>query len=238
METMYTRTEMLIGEDAVSKLKSAHVIVFGCGGVGSYIIEALARAGVGKLTVVDSDCVSVSNINRQLIATLETVDTPKTEAVKARVASINPQCTVDARQTFYTAENADEISFDGADYVADAIDTVTSKLLIIERAKAAGVPVICSMGTGNKLDPTRFRIADIQKTSVCPLARAMRKLLKERGISHVKVLFSDEQPVEPAQAVSDEHRRSVPASISFVPSAAGLIIAGEIIKDIIDYKAN
>ncbi len=233
METMYTRTEMLIGIPAAARLRGAHVIVFGCGGVGSYIIEALARAGVGKLTVVDSDNVAESNINRQIIATRDTVGIPKTEAVRLRVASINPDCTVVAKQMFYTAENADEIPFADADYVADAIDTVTSKLLIIERAKATGVPVISSMGTGNKLDPTRFKIADISKTSVCPLARSMRRLLRERGISHVKVLYSEEEPLSPKWDESDGHRRAVPSSISFVPSAAGLIIAGEIIRDMI-----
>lgn len=224
---------MLIGCDATEKLKSSSVAVFGCGGVGSYIIEALARAGVGHITVIDGDAVAESNINRQLIATRQTVGMPKTEATKERILSINPECDVTAHQIFYSADNADAIPFDSFDYIADAIDTVSSKLLIIERAKAAGVPLISSMGTGNKLDPSRFRITDISKTSVCPLARAMRKLLKERGIKDVKVLWSDEEPVRLAEKLTDsESGRVIPASISFVPSVAGLMIAGEMIREL------
>ena len=192
-------------------------------------IEALARAGIGHLVVVDGDTVAESNINRQIIATVDTVGRPKTEVVRERIAKINPGCKVDAVQMFYLPENADEIDFTGADYVADAIDTVSAKVEIIERAKAAGVPVISSMGTGNKLDPTRFRITDISKTSVCPLARAMRRLLRDRGITGVKVLYSEEEPIKSA---TDENGKPIPASISFVPSVAGLMIAGEIIRTI------
>ena len=224
---------MLLGDEAITRLKNAKVIVFGCGGVGSYIIEALARAGIGHLVVVDGDTVAESNINRQLIATTDTVGMPKTAVVKARVASINPECRVDAVQMFYLPENAGAIDFSGADYIADAIDTVSAKIAIIEKAKTAGVPVISSMGTGNKLDPSRFRITDISKTSVCPLARAMRRLLKERGIKGVKVLYSEEEPRRPIGApINAETGKAIPASISFVPSVAGLMIAGEIIRHI------
>lgn len=223
---IFNRTDLLIGEDNRVKLNNAHVAVFGIGGVGSFVCEALSRAGVGALTVVDGDTISPSNINRQLIALHSTVGQDKVCVMKARIADINPNIKVFAEKIFYCEENADAIDFSQFDYVVDAIDTVSSKLLIIERAKKCGVPIISSMGTGNKLDPTAFKISDIKKTSVCPLARVMRRELKARGIDTLKVLYSEEKP-------QNQDGGRTPASISFVPSVAGLIIAGEVIKDII-----
>lgn len=236
MEDFYSRTRMLIG-DGIEKLKSAHVAVFGCGGVGSYVIEALARAGIGALTVIDSDDVSISNINRQIIATVDTVGRAKVDVEKERILSVNPECNVTAVKMFYNAESADAIDVSKFDYVCDAIDSVTGKLILIEKCTALKVPVISSMGTGNKLDPSRFEICDISKTSVCPLARVMRRELKARGINKLKVLYSKEEPTRALPEEPGENgRRSVPASISFVPSCAGLMIGGEIICDIAGIK--
>lgn len=233
MDDIYTRTRMLIG-DGVEKLKNASVIVFGCGGVGSYTAEALARAGVGAITVVDADTVSVSNLNRQLIAVTDTIGKAKAEVQRERILSINPSCRAEALNLFYDSETCGEIDLSRYDYVCDAIDTVSSKILLAVKCKEAGVPLISSMGTGNKLDPTRFEIDDIYNTSVCPLARVMRRELKRRGINKLKVLYSKEEPRVPVSGISEPQsgRRSTPASISFVPGAAGLIIAGEIICDI------
>lgn len=220
------RTEMLIGSEAVSRLGDAKVLVFGVGGVGGHVCEALVRAGIGEIHIVDGDTVAESNINRQIIATRDNIGQPKVEAMAERIRSINPECRVKGFQMFFLpGETSDSMDFSGYDYVVDAVDTVAAKLEIIEKAKAAGVPVISSMGTGNKLDPTLFRIADISKTSVCPLAKVIRKELRNRGIRDVKVLFSTEEPVRTGVRT--------PASISFVPSVAGLIIGGEVIKDII-----
>lgn len=216
------RTEMLIGEEGLRKLADAKVLVFGVGGVGGHVCEALARAGVGEIHIVDGDTVAESNINRQIIATYNNLGQPKVEAMKDRILSINPRCKVEALEMFFLP--GDELEFGGLDYVVDAVDTVAAKLEIIERAKASGVRVISSMGTGNKLDPTGFRIADISKTSVCPLAKVIRKELRKRGIADVKVLFSTEEPVRTGSRT--------PGSISFVPSVAGLIIGGQVIKDI------
>lgn len=228
MEARFERTAMLIGDDAVKRLQNAAVAVFGVGGVGSYVVEALARAGVGRLLLVDNDTVSESNINRQLIALHSTVGRLKVDVAAARVRDINPACDVTAKALFYLPETADEIDLSAFDYVVDAIDNVTAKLELIKRCDALCVPIISSMGTGNKLDPTRFEVADIYKTSVCPLARVMRRELKSRGIKKCKVVYSKEEPVLPA-----EGGPRVPASISFVPSAAGLVIASEVIKDLI-----
>ena len=220
------RTEMLIGSEAVSRLADAKVLVFGVGGVGGHVCEALVRAGIGEIHIVDGDTVAESNINRQIIATRDNIGQPKVEAMAERIRSINPECRVKGFQMFFLpGETSDSMDFSGYDYVVDAVDTVAAKLEIIEKAKAAGVPVISSMGTGNKLDPTLFRIADISKTSVCPLAKVIRKELRNRGIRDVKVLFSTEEPVRTGVRT--------PASISFVPSVAGLIIGGEVIKDLI-----
>ena len=231
MESPTIRTEALIGAEAMARLRAAKVAVFGIGGVGSYIAEALARAGVGSLLLIDGDEVAISNMNRQLIADITTVGMRKVDAARERIARIAPDCAVETKDIFYLPENADEVDFAGLSYAADAVDTVSAKLTIIERARAAGVPVISSMGTGNKLHPEMFEITAIEKTSVCPLARVMRRELKVRGITGVKVLYSKEEPRKSAMP-PDENGRSAPASISFVPSAAGLMIAGEIIREI------
>ena len=233
-----SRTALLLGSDAMKKLKNAKVAVFGLGGVGGYVVEALARSGIGALELIDHDTISITNLNRQLLATRKTVGMGKAEAAKQRVLDIDPEIKVTARQCFYGPDTASEFDFSQYSYVVDAIDTVTGKLALVQAAQAAGVPIISSMGTGNKLDPTKFQIADITKTSVCPLARIMRKECAKRGIKHLKVLFSTEDPIpsDPA-ALSDEElpegRRALPGSVAFVPSVAGLIIAGEVIKDLI-----
>ena len=229
---MFSRTTMLIGEEAVEKLKRARVAVFGVGGVGGYAIEALARAGVGAIDLIDNDRVSESNINRQIIALHSTVGRLKTDVMKERLLDINPQMDVRTHNVFFLPENADEFDFSGYDYVVDAIDTVSGKIALIERAKKANVPVISCMGTGNKTNPSAFVVADIEKTSVCPLARVMRRELKRRGISGVKVVYSTEEPHEPSGAKS-ETGKPVPASISFVPPVAGLLLASAVIKDLI-----
>ena len=223
----HERTIRMIGEEGMKKLENARVLIFGVGGVGGYVCEALARAGVGAIDICDNDVVSESNINRQIIATYDTVGMPKTEAMMRRILSVNPSCKVTRFDCFYLPDTlgAERFDFSQYDYVVDAIDTVAAKIDIIVRCKAAGTPVISSMGTGNKLDPTRFEIADIEKTSVCPLAKVIRKAMRDRGIKGVKVLYSKEEPVKTGSRT--------PGSISFVPSAAGLIIGGEVIKDLI-----
>lgn len=224
-QDQFQRTRRLIGDEAMAKLAAARVLVFGVGGVGGYVCEALARAGVGRIDIVDKDVVDITNINRQIIATHATVGQPKVEVCKDRMLSINPELVVEARQCFYLPEKAEEFDFADYDYIVDAVDNVTAKIDIIYRAKEAGTSVISSMGTGNKLDPTAFRVTDIEKTKVCPLAKVVRKELRQRGVKGVKVLYSEEEPVNTGMRT--------PASISFVPSAAGLIIAGEVIKDLI-----
>ena len=231
----FSRTELLLGAEAMEKLKSARVAVFGIGGVGGYAVEALARCGVGALDLIDKDTVSVSNINRQIVATDGAVGRPKAEVARDRVRMISPETEVRVFDVFYTPETAGQFDFSQYDYVIDAIDTVTGKLELALRANEAGVPIISSMGAGNKLDPTAFRVADISQTKVCPLARIMRKELKKRGIYSLKVVYSEEPPMEPAAPSGEEPeegRRSIPGSVSFVPSVAGLIIAGEVIKDL------
>ncbi len=230
MSEQFSRTERLIGADALNKLKNAHVAVFGIGGVGSYVVEALARAGVGTLTLIDSDAVAESNINRQIIALHSTVGRDKVAVAAERVADINPRCRVFCHKKFVLPESMAEFDFDSFDYIVDAIDTVSAKLALVCIADEKKIPIICSMGTGNKLDPLLFEVTDIYKTSVCPLARVMRAELKKRGIKKLKVLYSKEEPIK--VSFSEDNRRAVPASISFVPSAAGLIIAGEVIKDL------
>ena len=225
---------MLFGKKAMQKLASARVAVFGIGGVGGYVVEALARSGVGALDLIDNDTVSLTNINRQIIATLETVGKYKVDIAAQRVKEINPDCAITAHKIFYLPETACEIDFINYDYVVDAIDTVAGKLAIIEKAHNCGVRVISCMGTGNKTDPTAFRVADINQTSVCPLARVMRRELKKRGITALKVVYSREEPLKPLENSGEaSQRREIPASCAFVPSAAGLIIAGEVIKDLI-----
>ena len=235
MKEELLRTAMLLGEEAVEKLQKARGAVFGIGGVGGYTLEALARAGIGQLDLIDSDTVSRSNINRQILATHSTVGMPKVEAGKARVLDINPDCVVRTWEIFYTPETADQFDFTQYDYIVDAIDTVTGKLQLIQRAHECGTPIISCMGTGNKLDPAAFQVSDISKTTMCPLARIVRKELGKRGIKHLKVVYSQEEALSPTGWEEEARalgKRQIPGSVSFVPGAAGLILAGEVIKDI------
>ncbi|MBE6634948.1 MAG: tRNA threonylcarbamoyladenosine dehydratase [Ruminococcaceae bacterium] len=232
MEEKNSRTAMLIGEDAVNALKKARVAVFGVGGVGGYAVEALVRAGVGAVDLIDADRVSISNINRQIIATEKTVGMLKTDAAEERILSINPLCRVKKYPIFFDDSSAKEFNFSDYSYVIDAIDFVKGKLALAELCQSAKVPLIAAMGAGNKLDPTAFEVADIYETSVCPLARVMRTELKKRGIKHLKVVYSREKARRPIVTEAPEDGRIPPASISFVPSVAGLIIAGEVIKDL------
>ncbi len=233
MNDFFKRTEMLLGSKAMKKLRNSKVAVFGVGGVGGYVVEALSRAGVGRIDLIDNDCISESNINRQIIATTETIGKMKTEVARERVQEINPNAEVNCFNLFILPENVNEFDFTVYDYIVDAIDTVSGKLAIIEKSSKHNIPVISSMGTGNKLDPTMFEVTDIYKTSVCPLARVMRTELKKRGIKKLKVLYSKETPVKPENPEIGENRKVIPGSISFVPSIAGLIIGGEVIKDLI-----
>ena len=235
MNEQFLRTAMLLGEDAVNRLQNARVAVFGIGGVGGYTVEALARSGIGQLDLIDSDTVSVSNINRQILATHSTVGMPKVEAAKARVLDINPECCVRTHQVFYTPETAHLFDFSEYDYIVDAIDTVTGKLALVQRAAEANTPIICCMGTGNKLDASAFQVADISRTSMCPLARIMRKELGKRGIKHLKVVYSQEEALSPTgweEEAAALGKRQIPGSVAFVPGAAGLILAGEVIRDL------
>ena len=235
MKDELLRTAMLLGEEAVDNLQKARVAIFGIGGVGGYTLEALARAGVGQLDLIDSDTVSRSNINRQILATQSTVGIPKVEAGKKRVLDINPDCVVRTWEIFYTPETADQFDFTRYDYIVDAIDTVTGKLMLIQRAHECGTPIISCMGTGNKLDASAFEVSDISKTTMCPLARIVRKELGKRGIKHLKVVYSKEEALSPTgweEEAKALGKRQIPGSVSFVPGAAGLILAGEVIKDI------
>lgn len=240
MQQEFCRMEVLIGEKGVSQLAKAKVAVFGLGGVGSYAVEALARCGIGSLILVDHDVISRSNINRQLFALQSTVGKYKTEVAKERIRDIDSDILVHTYQMFYNADTAELFDLKSYDYIIDAIDTVSSKLLLIENAKKANVPIICSMGTGNKLDPSKFEITDISKTSVCPLAKVMRQELKKRRIKKVKVLFSKELPVKSKTPIMEKKGNTshpVPGSISFVPSVAGLMLAGEVVRDLLGKKA-
>lgn len=223
MEEWKSRTGRLLGADALNKLYKAHVAIFGTGGVGGFVAEGLARAGIGQFTLVDSDTVEASNINRQIIALTSTIGRYKTEVLKERILDINPNAEVNVKNCFFLPQNSAEFDFTEYDYAVDAVDTVTAKLEIVSRSKKAGVPVICAMGAGNKLDPTAFKVADIYATKMDPLSKVMRRELKKRGIDGLKVVYSEEKPAA---------CRSIPGSISFVPSVMGLIIAGEVIKDI------
>lgn len=233
MPEQFSRTAMLIGEEALLRLEGSAVAVFGLGGVGSFAAEALARSGVSRFLLVDHDTVDITNINRQLHATLDTVGRFKSELMKERILSINPAARVKALAEFCTPENAASLLSGNFDYIIDAVDTVSAKLAIIEEAEHRGIPVISAMGAGNKLDPTRFKIADINETSVCPLCRVMRRELKKRGIAALKVVYSDEMPIKPDIGEDKPGRRPVPGSIAFVPSVAGLIIASEVVRDLI-----
>lgn len=231
MNERFSRTELLLGSDAMEKLKNAHVCVFGVGGVGGYVCEALARSGVGALTLVDNDTVSVSNINRQIFALTSTVGMMKTAAAKKRLTDINPDIKIIEYNMFYLPETADAIDLSQFDYVVDAIDTVTAKIYLAQKCDELNVPLIASMGTGNKLDPTQFEVTDIYKTSVCPLARVMRTELKKRGVKKLKVVYSKEQPQN--KVADSQNGRHSPGSCAFAPSVAGLVIASEVIKDLI-----
>ena len=251
MLNQFSRTQLLLGPEGMEKLKNARVAVFGIGGVGGYAVEALARSGVGALDLIDDDLVCLTNINRQIIATTKTVGRHKVDVAEERVHDINPHCVVQTYKTFYMPETADQFDFKEYDYIIDAIDTVTGKLELIVRAQEAGTPIISSMGAGNKLDPTAFEVADLYKTSVCPLAKVMRRECRKRGIKHLKVVYSKEEPIRPLEDMSIScrkhcicppgaerkctERRDIPGSTAFVPSVVGLIIAGEVIKDLIDY---
>ncbi|MBQ4119600.1 MAG: tRNA threonylcarbamoyladenosine dehydratase [Clostridia bacterium] len=228
MENQFSRTENLIGAAALKKLQNARVAVFGIGGVGGYVVEALARAGIGNIDIVDNDIVSITNINRQIIATHSGLGKPKTEVMKARILDINPDANIKIFNTFFMPENSAEFDFEIYDYIVDAVDTVTAKIELVLKAQGTNTPIISCMGTGNKLDPTAFQVSDIYKTSVCPLAKVMRYELKKRGVKKLKVVYSKEQPIK-------NNSNRTPASISFVPSSAGLIIASEVIKDILNF---
>lgn len=254
MLDQFSRTQLLLGREGIEKLKASRVAVFGIGGVGGYAVEALARSGVGALDLIDDDRVCLTNLNRQLHATRKTIGKYKVDVAEERIHDINPDCVVRTYKTFFTPETADEFDFTVFDYVIDAIDTVTGKIELVMRANAAGTPIISCMGAGNKLDPTAFEVADIYKTSICPLARVMRRELKKRGIKRLKVVYSREQPIRPDEdmeiscrthcvcppgtARKCTVRRDIPGSTAFVPSVAGLIICGEVVKDLVNKQAD
>lgn len=234
MDERFSRTERLLGADGMEKLRNARVAVFGVGGVGSYIAEGLARCGVGQIDLIDSDDVDITNLNRQLEAVENTVGKPKAQAMKERILQIDPGCRVTVHECFFLPENSEQFDFTKYDYIADAVDTVTAKIELVMKASRDNVPIISSMGTGNKLSPAMLEVSDIYKTSVCPLARVMRQELKKRGIKKLKVVYSKEEPIKAAPSAEDDpHRRNIPASAVFVPGTAGLIIASEIVKDIV-----
>lgn len=248
MLTQFSRTELLLGKEAMEKLKNAKVAVFGIGGVGGYVCEALVRSGVGAFDLIDDDKVCLTNLNRQIIATRKTIGKYKTDIMKDRILEINPDARVEVHKCFFLPENADEFPFEEYDYIVDAVDTVTAKISLVMKAQEMNVPIISSMGAGNKLDASQFRVADIYKTKVCPLAKVMRRELKKRGVKKLKVVYSEEQPTRPVEdmAISCRtncicppgaahkctERRDIPGSVAFVPSVAGLIIAGEVVKDL------
>lgn len=233
MLTQFSRTELLLGEEAMQRLAEAKVAVFGIGGVGGYVCEALVRSGVGALDLIDKDTVSLTNLNRQIIATRKTIGQYKTEVMRERIAEINPDAEVTVHNCFFLPENAEDFPFASYDYIVDAVDTVTAKIALVMKAEEYGIPIISSMGAGNKLDASLFRVADIYKTKVCPLAKVMRRELKKRGIKKLKVVYSEEQPISPRETDEpSDGRRAVPGSVAFVPAAAGLILAGEVVKDI------
>lgn len=246
MSEQFSRTELIIGRIGLDKLQKARVAVFGVGGVGGYVVEALARSGIGTLDIIDADKICLSNLNRQIIATHKTIGAYKVDVAKERILDINPDAVVHAHRCFYLPDTADQFDFSQYDYVVDAIDTVTGKIELVMQAKQANTPIISSMGAGNKMDPTAFRVADIYKTNVCPLAKVMRRELKKRGIDKLKVVYSEEKPLTPIVETCNQHicdtldnvregspRRQTPGSNAFVPSVVGLIIASEVIKDII-----
>ena len=248
MLNQFSRTELLLGKEAMDKLAASRVAVFGVGGVGGYVCEALVRSGVGAFDLIDDDKVCLTNLNRQIIATRKTIGQYKTEVMRDRILEINPKADVRIHKCFFLPENADEFPFDEYDYIVDAVDTVTAKIELVMKANEMNIPIISSMGAGNKLEPSMFQVADIYKTKVCPLAKVMRRELKKRGIKKLKVVYSEEEPIRPLEDTSDNYnveetcqenleykaakRRSTPGSVAFVPSVAGLIIAGEVVKDL------
>ncbi|TYQ15457.1 UNVERIFIED_CONTAM: tRNA A37 threonylcarbamoyladenosine dehydratase [Acetivibrio alkalicellulosi] len=250
----FSRTELLIGEEAINKLNNSKVAIFGIGGVGTFAVEALVRSGVGKFVLIDDDCICITNINRQIHATRKTIGKAKVEVMRDRILEINPKAEVTIYQEFYMPDTANELVFNDYDYIIDAIDTVTGKIDLIVRAKNMGIPIICSMGAGNKFDPTGFLVADIYSTSVCPLAKVIRKELKKRNIDSLKVVYSKEEPAKPFETENSSCnttcvcpegttrkctvRHQIPGSMSFVPSVVGLIMAAEVVKDLIGYKKN
>lgn len=241
----FARTQILLGKESMDVLKESRVAVFGIGGVGGHVVEALVRSGIGKIDLIDSDEVCLSNLNRQIIATRKTIGQYKVDVMKERIMEINPECEVTVHKCFYLPENKEEFDFSQYSYVVDAVDTVTAKLGLVMQAKEAKVPIISSMGAGNKMNPAEFEVADIYKTSVCPLAKVMRRELKKRGVKKLKVVYSKEQPILREESTSPEmiegqegniRKRAIPGSNAFVPSVAGLIIASEVIKDLINYS--
>lgn len=242
MSEQFSRTALLLGEDAIEKLSGKRVAIFGIGGVGGYVCEALVRSGVGHFDLIDDDVVALSNLNRQIIATHSSIGRYKTEVMKERMLDINPEVDVTVHNCFFLPENADDFPFSSYDYVVDAVDTVTAKIALVMKAQECGVPIISSMGAGNKLDASMFRVADIYKTQVCPLAKVMRRELKKRGVKKLKVVYSEEMPRTPIASETENNqkkeelkhpRRATPGSVAFVPSAAGLILAGEVVKDLL-----
>lgn len=230
---MFSRFELLIGEDKINQLQDKHIIVFGVGGVGGYVVEALVRSGIEHITIVDNDVVSLTNLNRQIIATQQTIGQKKVKVMKERILSIHPQCDVKTLEMFYLPETADEIDLSQYDYVVDAIDTITAKIELAVRCEKLKIPLISSMGTGNKMNPAMLEVSDIYKTSVCPLAKVMRRELKARRVKHLKVVYSKEVPMKPRDSNEQTNKRIVPGSTAFVPSSAGLLIASEVIKDLL-----
>lgn len=235
MIDQFSRTELLIGEDSIQKLQNSRVAIFGIGGVGGYTVEALARSGVGTLDLIDNDSVCITNLNRQIIATHKTLGQNKVDVAKERALDINPNIKINTYNTFYNNESQHLFKFSKYDYIVDAIDTVEGKLSLIENAKKYNIPIICAMGAGNKMDPTKFEVTDISKTTVCPLARVIRNELKKRHIKKVKVVFSTEPPIKPQKTEEESYKKTIPGSNAFVPPVVGLIIAGEVIKDLIGY---
>lgn len=233
MLNQFSRTELILGKENMAKLQKSRVAVFGIGGVGGYVVEALVRSGLGAIDIIDNDIISLTNLNRQLFATHKTIGRYKVDVAAERIAEINPNCLVNSYKTFFLPNNKDEFAFSRYDYIVDAIDTVTAKIALVIAAKESKTPIISSMGTGNKIEPTMFELADITQTSICPLAKVMRKELKKRGIEHLKVVYSKEKPHTPSKTIEeDSQKRSIPGSTSFVPPVVGLIIAGEVIKDL------
>ena len=236
MLDQFSRTELLIKKEGMDTLKSKNIIIFGLGGVGGYVCEALVRCGIKNFTIVDNDKVSITNINRQIIATMDTIGMDKVDVMEKRMLSINPDCIIDKRNCFYLPENASSFDFSKYDYVVDCVDTVTAKLSIIIEAKNKNISVISAMGAGNKMNPEMLMVTDISKTEVCPLAKVIRYELRKRKINHLKVVYSKEEPIKVNEKIEDSNKRATPGSISFVPSVMGLLIASEIVKDLINYK--